>query len=314
MTKFGRDYHLSVGTYRGAQKDSQYFGEVLLIEPPFTIEFDITRNTLTSANVCQIRIYNLSSLNRNQLRFDPMNNGDYRPVVLKAGYGDNLPTIFSGNVTQAWSVREGDNYITTIECFDGGYAFVNAITNIPFAAGTPYIDIIKTIAGSLPHTSLGAVGKFPGTLNRGNTYSGDSTSILSELSGFGMFIDNGKVNVLGNNEYIDNVGIPIIDASAGLLGTPIRENTILTFDMIFEPRAVVGQLVQLQSLAGGSNGVSMQGQQLTGKASPNTNFNGFYKIIGVKHRGMISESVCGAVITSLQMWWGTQSLTPVGAI
>src|ERR1017187_1050595 len=98
MDKFGRNYILTVETQNN---------DLLIIQPPFTVEFDITRNTLTSANVCSIRIYNLSQNNRNKIRFNIMDTGDFRSVQLQAGYGTNLPIIFSGNITQAWSVREG---------------------------------------------------------------------------------------------------------------------------------------------------------------------------------------------------------------
>ena len=50
MDKFGRNYLLTVQLQDLSP---------LVIEPPFTLEFDITQNILTSANVCQFRIYNL---------------------------------------------------------------------------------------------------------------------------------------------------------------------------------------------------------------------------------------------------------------
>lgn len=283
MQKFGRAYQLQVGTANGS---------TLTIALPFTIEFDITRNTLTSANVCSIRIYNLSANNRNQLRFNIMDTGDYRPVILQAGYGSNLATIFSGSITAAWSVREGTNFVTTIESFDGGYAFNNGEANIAFPVGTAYSTLLKTLAGTLPNISLGSFGSYLGSLDRGNSVSGNTMSLLGELSGGGAFIDNGKINCLGDNECLPANGIAIIDDAAGLLGTPMREQTILTFDMIFEPRLVIAQQIQLKSTTA-------------------ANFNGFYKVTGLKHRGMISAAVCGDAITSVQMFYGTAALSTV---
>lgn len=259
---------------------------------PFTIEFDITRNTLTSANICQIRIYNLSEKNRNQIRFNVNEYFTFRSVRLRAGYGTNLPTIFSGNISQAWSVREGVNFITQIECFDGGFAFNNGSTNTTFPAGTQQSTVISTLAESLPHLSLGAVGSYPGQLSRGNTYSGATVDILRELTGEGFFVDVGKANALGTNEYISNVGGTLtIDAQSGLLGTPILEQTIVKFDMIFEPELHVAQRIFLNSLT-------------------EKNFNGYYKVTAVKHRGMISAAVCGEVITTGEFFY-SKILTPV---
>lgn len=267
--KFGRNYELKI------QGDS---GSTLTITLPFTIEFDITRNTLTSANVCQIRIYNLSLKNRNQIRRNQSNYGaPYQAVLLRAGYGDDLATIFTGNVSQAWSVREGTNYITQIECFDGGFAFINAKTNTQFPAGVAQKTVIESLVSTLPNVKPGAIGNFPGTLGRGNAYSGNTTSILSEITGGAFFIDVGKANVLNTNEYIEGPTIEI-SPSSGLLGTPILERTIVRFDMLFEPQLNVGRKVGLTSSSEG-------------------NFNGEYKVTAVKHRGMISESVAGKVIT-----------------
>lgn len=282
MNKFLRNYSLSVETQNG---------ETITIKPPFTIEFDITRNTLTSANVCSIRVLNLSQKNQNSIRFNIMDSGDFRSVELKAGYGPNLPVIFSGNITQAWSVREGVNSITAIECFDGGFAFANAETNEVFPSGTSQDTILRTLAGSLPNVSLGAVGSFPGSLSRGNSISGSTTDHLADLSGGGFFIDNGKAHILGDSECLEGEML-IINSQSGLLGTPVREQTILHFDMIFEPRLTVGQLIHLDSS--------------TGK-----NFNGDYKIISLKHRGMISDAVCGDAITTVGMFYGTSALTTV---
>lgn len=286
MVKFGRNYSLSVQTQNG---------ETLTVAPPFTIEFDITRNTLTSANVASIRVYNLSQNNRNQIRKDVTNYGDLRLVELRAGYGTNLPVVFSGTITQAWSVREGTNFVTQIESFDGGFAFANGQTNTTFQAGTTQQTVIETLAGSLPAVSLGAIGQFPGALARGNTYSGNTTQILHDLTGGAFFIDIGKANALGDSECLDGE-IQIINANSGLLGTPVREQTILTFDILFEPRVQVGQKILLDSLEGSVRGA---------------NFNGFYKVISVKHRGMISESVCGDAVTSLGMYYGTEALLVV---
>ncbi len=276
MDKFDRNYELKIQTESGT---------TLTIGLPFTVEFDITRNTLTSANVCQIRIYNLSPVNRNQLRFNISNYGQFRAVQLKAGYGENIPLIFSGNISQAWSVREGTNFISQIECYDGGFAFVNGRVNTSFPAGTSRKESIKQLARSgLPNVTLNAVGNFDGSLTRGNTYSGPTMDVLGNLTGGGAFIDSGKFNALGTNEFIDDGPTLVINTDTGLLGTPTLEQTIVRFRMVFEPSLNVGRRVQIDSATG-------------------SNFNGFYKVIGVKHQGVISSAVCGTVITTGEFFY-----------
>jgi hypothetical protein len=287
-SKFGRNYILTIEVNVGAP---------IIITPPFTIEFDITRNILSSANVASIRIYNLSQQNRNNIEFNIYNQGSFRRIVLNAGYGVNLPVIFYGNITQAWSVREGVNFITQIECFDGGYAYNNAFSNVSFPAIVPNQAIITALIDSLAQYNIipGFIGSYPGTTNRGSSYSEPTCSLLSRLTNGGFFIDNGTANCLGNSECIAN-SFPLIDSSTGLLGTPVREQQILTFDMIFEPRVQAGQIINLQSL---SLQTLTPGQQVTTQA-----VNGTYKVTSVKHRGIISPSVCGDAITTLGMFLG----------
>lgn len=308
MQKFGRNFFLQVGTASGG---------LLEIELPFTIEFDITRNTLTSANVCSIRIYNLSKNNRNQIRFNTIDTWDFRPVILQAGYGQNLATIFSGNITQAWSVREGTNFITTIECFDAGYAFNTGMTNLPFPTGTTQKTIVSTLAASLPQTQLGAIGsQYTGSLARGSSISGNTMDLLRDLTGGGVFIDNGVVNCLADNECLPPNGISVIDDSTGLIGTPVLEQTILSLDMIFEPHLQVGQQILLNSSTGGQQLIINQGQVLGLQPNSGTsyNFNGYYKVTAIKHRGMISGAVCGEAITSAQMFCPPSSLVVVNPL
>lgn len=282
--KFGRKYQLSVQTQSG---------DTLVIRPPFTIEFDITRNILSSANVCSIRILNLSLNNRNQIRKNVTDYGDLRLVSLQAGYGKNLPVIFAGSITQAWSVRQGVNFVTQIESFDGGFAFINGVTNTAFEPPTDQKTVIQTLVNNLASqgVSPGAIGNFPGLLTRGNTYSGNTTDLIRQLTNENFFIDNGKANCLNSDEYIDGPQANINSAS-GLLGTPVVEQTILTFDMIFEPSLYVGQIANIES-------------------TTEVNYNGPAKVISLKHRGTISEAVCGEVITSVGLFYGIPNLKAV---
>lgn len=273
MIKFNRNYRLRIQT--------DTIGSYLTIELPFTIEFDITRNVLTSANVCQIRIYNLAAINRDQIRHNAFDYGNYKRIIFEAGYGDNLAVLFKGNITAAWSVREGTNFITQIECYDGGFAFVNGVVNLQVPSGTTRTTEVKAIAAAgLPKTAVGAIGDIPGVLSRGNSHSGNTMGVLGQLTGGGAFIDGEKFNSLGTNEYIASLtGVAVINSQSGLLGTPILEQNLVTFDMLLEPGLNPGHKVFLDSSTGAG-------------------FNGDHIVKGVKHRGMISAAVCGNAVTT----------------
>jgi len=287
-TKFNRNYQLTIDP-----DDRQ--GEIV-VTLPFTIEIDITRTTFSSRNVCQLRVYNLGKEQRNRIRFDNWANlGKPKYVTLKAGYGDNLVEIFKGNISNAWSVREGVNFISQLEMYAGGYGVSVGKTSFgPYPAGTNHDFIIRdVIEKGIPGVSVGAIsGEFLlSILPRERSFSGSAVQILNDLTGNAFYIDNGRANALKNNEYIQNTrSLPginvatntiIVSPETGLLGTPLREQTIVHFDMLFEPSLNVGTKVNLQ-------------------AETEDLFNGQYVVKTVKHRGVISEAVSGTLITTAE--------------
>lgn len=282
MNKFNRNYELLIET-----RD----GKLLKITRPFTVEFEVYRNSFSSANICSIRVTNLNANNRNQIRKDQYETTDLRTITFSAGYGDKLSIAFKGNINQAWSVREGTRMVTQIESYDGGFAYINGITDSAYPGNSPQQSIIDSLASSLPGVTVGAIGSFPGSIGRGNAYNGQTTSILTELTGGGFFIDNGKAYCLNDNECVSS-NIPLVNAQSGLLGTPVKEQTYINFDMLFEPNLIVGQLIRLETL--------------TAEV-----FNGVHKVISLRHSGVISDAVAGSAITSVGLLPGR--FTPIPA-
>ena len=284
--KFGRTCQLVV---------QSAIGVPVFITPPFTIEFDITRKTLASANVAQFRIYNLGLQVRNALRFNISNFGTYRQCVFLFGYGLQPYVAFQGNITQAWSFREGSNFITQIECYDGGFAISNGLVggaNGQLPPGLPTDKaILKLMTTGLPNVRPGAVGNFPQVSTTAQSYNGNTTKLLSDLAPNKFFIDNEKAYALNDNEVVADPPI-VVTAASGLLGTPMLESTIVHFDMLMEPRLTLGSPVILQSFTEAA-------------------YNGQYRVQGLKHRGVISDAVCGSAITTLECNALNNLTTPV---
>lgn len=299
--KFGRNYHLSV---------QQSDGKFLEIDLPFTIEFTVIRRNIGAPALCDIRIYNLGEKSRNLIRYDVTDTSTVRKVQLNAGYGTNLPLIFIGNIQQAWSVREGTDFITTIQSFGAGDGYVNA--NIPssatYPAGTPWLNVYKNLIGYIPNVTPGAIGvnfiydknKNLLLLNRSNSYSGNAISVLKDLTGGAFFVDNNQCYILRNSDYIDGQ-VPIINAQSGLLNTPVREVNVVSFDMIFEPGLILGQYIDIESSTFPAiNSISL---------NKNNNVNGPYVVQSITHRAIISPVVCGDAITSVEFYGGLTPLT-----
>lgn len=259
----------------------------ITVEPPFTMEFDVSRKTLSGVNTANIRIYGLSPTTRAAIAWNMYDTGRYRRVILEAGYENNIATIFRGNIHKCESVRQGSTFLTTIDGDSGGFANVNATFNLSFVKGQNRNEILNAMLRSTKevHLTQGTVSADPSleaALPRGNSYSGPTIALIAELLGGGVFIDNEVINCLQDDQYIYSTNVPIVTAETGLLGTPVRQQSFLTFEVMFEPSIRPGFLVKLQSQTG-------------------LNYDGTYKVTGLQHKGTISGAVCGEAITYVQV-------------
>lgn len=286
MSKFGRLYKLSLELAGGQKAD---------IELPLTVEFEVRRETLASSQTATFKIYDLGERLRDLIYKDRFNLTEFRAVQFRAGYeGFQAPMIFNGTILQAYSERAspGKDFITTIECYDGAYAMANSYSSQTFGAGATREQVLKGLNKDLKGIAPQAIlGSFPERFVRGSVYLGNTWNYVVQLSNGLAVIDNGQLKVLKPNEVIDTE-IPLITAASGLLGSPRRSGTMLEFDMLFEPRFSLGQIVGLQS-------------------QTNSLFNGSYKVMGFTHRGTISAAVAGDAKTSVSLWKGTAPFTVV---
>lgn len=264
-------------------------GEAIVIEPPITIAFSIQRHNLASANTMSLQVYNLGVETRNRIFQDRYNPKQYKKIILQGGYsGMNgfLATMFVGNIFEAYSERSGSDIITNITSRDGGFDIANSLANFTLSAGTSNRDVVTTLIDQFLKISAGAIGEIPGQKKRGVVCLGNTIELIKRETGNKFFIDLEKINVLKDNEVI--IGdVPLINSDTGLLGTPQRQDSYLTIDMVFEPRITIGQVIEVQS--------DIQKQ-----------FNGQFKVIGASHAGIISESVGGECRTTLNLLIGTQ--------
>lgn len=305
MDKFGRSYILSIDTIDPNAPP-------LIIQPPFTLEFSIDRNTMASTSQAKIRVLNLNAKHRNAILKDQWTPQSKRRVVLKAGYGPgpDYPTIFFGTMSFCYSFREGINFISEMECYDGGWAFASATFNGNFPIGTTFRNVVLNMAASLApyQVTLGAISttlpKLNQSLPKAEPYSGNTMKLIRSLVGGAAFIDNGRFNVLADSDVVPTPKIYEISSASGLLSTPRRQQTYIEWDMIFQPNIRLGQQVKLNSQT------APLFNNAPGSSSSNgPNTNTFYIIKRLYHRGTISDAVCGEVITSMSIFMGTSALT-----
>lgn len=283
--KLNRRYRLLIDVGEGNAT------EVIEIADPLTIELNIVRGIYSSLNTGTFRVYNLAQKTRNRIFQDLFRlKGStllYKKIILQAGY-NQLATIFSGNLTQSFPFRRGGDIIQQIEAIDGGFGQQNSFTNLLLGKGTSFNDALNKVSDDLITVEKGIFSDFSGFFKKPFSLFGDTVGEIKKFmrGEADVFIDNEKLFVLKSNEGTTGQ-IRLINSDTGLLGTPLRRNTFLQVEMVFEPQLAIGQIVEIQSRV-------------------NPIYDGQYKIVGVSHAGTISGAVAGNLKTVLQLYIGNE--------
>jgi hypothetical protein len=263
----------------------------IVIKNPFTIRFAVNRTLFADVNTLDIDIYNLAPDTYNQLFYDYF-NPNLRDIVLEAGYqGMELSVIFIGSVWSCYTSRQGSDIITKIHAIVGRKQL--AIQSDATLANISRNQILQHAA-----TDMGlGIEIYSGEntqFTRPVTISGNSFSVIQKYTGGNAHIDNNKIMVLDTFDAIKG-DVPLINDESGLLGVPEHEDALLRVRMIFEPRIVIGQIIEIKS-----------------RIAPM--FNGQYKVFGIKHEGTISDAVAGEATTTLEMLVGSQVYGRFGVV
>ena len=192
-----------------------------------------------------IDIYNLSPQHRNLLFQDTYDPKAYKKIILEAGYQDvGLSVIFIGNIFNAYSYRRGVNVITHIHALDGGLDTQTTQTSRTIQSGAKLGDVINGLLGDFPHLSGGTQNIPDYTFNRPVVLDGNTFQLIKKYTNNTAFVDLEEVNIMGTTDVIQGF-VPLINDETGLLATPERRNTSLSVNLIFEPRIVVGQIIEI---------------------------------------------------------------------
>lgn len=285
MGKLNRIYRLTIQL-----QDAEGFNidEALIIELPFGIDFTVDRSMYAGMNSLDIDIYNLSPNNRNKIFQDVYSNrnGQYRNIILEAGYqGQGMTVIFNGNVWTAYSRRSGVNMITHIHAVDG-LSTQSGMINTTLQAGVTTLDVVNNLAQTMPDLKTGTINVKNHTFTRPVVLKGNSYRLLKTYTEDNVFVDMQEINVMRVDDVIEGF-IPAINDNSGLLGAPERQDATLVVNMMFEPRLLIGQLLEI-----------------TSRISPQ--FDGTYKLWGIKHSGQINLASAGNCTTTLQLQVGSQ--------
>jgi hypothetical protein len=240
----------------------------VVVRPPFRIQFggesfggSSSSTVPRGLNKIQIVLYGLAEKTRNALVKDS-NESKYIPIQLKVGYGQNLELLFKGSVFRGITERRGTEIVSTIEALDGGF---DASTSFTSKTVKGKNEAIREILKDMPNTTEGKITAQE-ELIRPKVLVGNSMKLLREQTGDQeIYIDKEQLFIMKKDEVV-SLFVPLVSARTGLISTPQRENTIVTFETMLNPELRIGGLCQLES-------------------SVNKYLNGIYKINSLSYTG-----------------------------
>lgn len=189
-----------------------------------------------------IKVFGLSNANQLAIVKNAQEKKNFE-IELKVGYLESIETIFKGYVNIGERSRTGADLPITMECIDGGFdsrfSFTSKTVN-----GKNAIDAILE---DMPNTRKGKITEQK-KLIRPRVLVGNSWKLVREqLNDEQYFIDNGQLNILKKNEVINSF-VPVVQASTGLISTPTREESKVTFQTMMNPSLKIGGLCEINSV------------------------------------------------------------------
>lgn len=288
--KFGRWFILRVQTPLSGTSDFRTpFANVdgyVEVRTPFTLEFNIVRNILASANTANFTVYNLKSDTREKIYKDVYDTQNLKALQLFAGYaekeGELIPRCFNGTIKRAYSYRQGPDFKTVIEAYDGMISMGTDFIKMTVPPSLPMNVVIGQVANELKNVDAVTIGnKFTDITKRAMALMGNPLDIMKQITNNNFYIDNQSAYALDSSEVVQGE-VRLLNYENGLIGTPKVSELMVEAEMLFEPRIKPGQLIELQSLT-------------------EKRFNGVYRVAGLIHRGIISGSIGGDCKTILTL-------------
>ncbi len=217
----------------------------------FAVRFGIEKTHKPQPNTCKITVFNLNSDHRAQLEeLRPKTVKGTKlaikgiPTKLEAGYGKNLSQLWLGDLRTINSVRDGSNWVTTLESGDAEKAYVNARMHVSYGPKTPVATALRAMVKALG-VGDGNVAKVISDLEiagMGRLFSQGlvlSGSVARELTAFARSADL---------EWSIQDGSIQFSASTGMQGSPtVDADGILTVKMRILPDVRPGSLIVMDA-------------------------------------------------------------------
>ncbi len=265
------------------------------ISYPYTLQLNTKVGFYSTSAQAELNFYNIPQTFQKDLWKDVYELQKWIKVQLYAGYGIKQVLIFSGYVMKGYTYRKGGetDFITELECSAAPDLFSTSQANVTLDGSTSGKNVYLQLLDGVTDCGVGYISEKINSIKRATPFIGNVFNVINEtFSKYNVFVDEqGLLNVLADDE-VKADEILTITAESGLLGSPRRQEAITMVEMLFEPNAKAGMLVNVLS-----------------DSMPDLNRT--YQVLEVSHTGIISNSECGKLITKLWLSMGQNAFTPV---
>lgn len=216
------------------------------------VKFNVERNLKSSANKCDVQIYNLSRDGRAAVETKHLY------VEMFAGHADVNRLVFAGDVIFAMSKLEPPDWVTMLQVGDGARALGNARASISYSKTTTVKQVVRDICKSMGQTlpsNIEASHELDAQMGSGGVVLGSSRDALSKVIapyGFDASIQNGRLQLLKLGETSSDVHD--VNESNGMIGSPEfgqphrkGKPPTMSVRMLLRPEIVPGSRINLKS-------------------------------------------------------------------
>lgn len=247
------------------------------------ISFNIELNLVGYPSMGSIQIYNLNKSNRNKIK------EEFTKVTLYAGYGEDLPIIFSGDLVNVTHEKQGPDWVTVMYCGDSIRSINNSTIHKSLPPGQTTESVFKELVNEMEGVTKGITGGLKDcitkkrSLLRGLVLSGNVKDWLDKLAqncGFDYSINNGVIETTEKDQPLTDEPVVIISQTSGMIGSPELTEVGVKVKNLLLPQLKLGRQIEIKSISAKINIGNLVFRQI-----PPTIGEGLYRIDKINHVG-----------------------------
>jgi hypothetical protein len=204
------------------------------------IQFHISKSIKAEPNKCELKLFNLSPdhiaeiTKRAKTHKDTAGNKiEGVRLEISAGYTDEMPLIFRGDIRDIATVRSGPDRVTTITGDDGGRGYRTGRISESFGPGASIATVLRKCAEAMgvgtgnidDFTKRAEIVGLGSAFPYGTVLSGQASKELDRMVralGLTWSIQNGVIQVQEHGKPLQTSALSL-SSSSGLIDTPTVE-------------------------------------------------------------------------------------------